>query len=93
MCGKGNNGFEKEKFVLLSKKRERKWIEKKREWKRRKERSIKKVAIRLGVQIINIEMSLGNFMLLEREFCERVTMMKCFHLSQDIWTPLSHSFN
>ena len=59
MCGKGNSGFEKEKFVLLSKKKGKKVNWKKREWKRRKERSIKKVAIRLGVQIIKIEMSLG----------------------------------
>ena len=59
MGGKGNSGFEKEKIVLLSKKKEKKVNWKKKEWKRRKERSIKKVAIRLGVQIIKIEMSLG----------------------------------
>ena len=59
MCGKGNSGFEKEKFVLLSKKKERKWIEKKRMKKKKRKKYKKKVAIRLGVQIIKIEMSLG----------------------------------
>ena len=43
MCGKGNSGFEKEKCVLLSRKKKGKKVNwKKKEWKRRKERSIKK---------------------------------------------------
>ena len=63
MCEKGNSGYEKEKFVLLSRKKGKESELKKKEWKRRKERSIerKKMAIRLGVQMIKIEMSLGEF--------------------------------
>ena len=42
MCGKGNSGYEKEKFVLLSKKKRKKVNWWKKWWKRRKEKSFEK---------------------------------------------------
>ena len=77
MClWKGNSGFEKEKFVLLSQK---KWkIGKEKE---QKERSMKKESSNKtrSTNNENWDEFGGRFMFLEREFCERVTMMKCFN--------------
>ena len=88
MCGKGNSGFEKEKFVLLKKK------ERKGNKKEQKERSMKKkVAITLGVQIMKIEMSLGEVYVSWKRILWKSDYDEMFHLSQDIWIPLSYSFN
>ena len=80
---KGNSGFEKEKFVLLKKK-----------WKRTNRKKYeKKIAIRLGVQIMKIEMSLGEVYVSWKRILWKSDYDEMFQLSQDIWIPLSYSFN
>ena len=93
MClWKGNGGFEKEKFVLLSQKKN--WKLKEREMKKNKKKEVwKKVAIRLGVQIMKIEMSLGEVYVSWKRILWKSDYDEMFQLSQDIWIPLSYSFN
>ena len=61
--------------------------------KRKKNRKKKKVAIRLRVQMIKIEMSLGEFYVSWKRILWKSDYDEMFHLSQDIWIPLSYSFN
>ena len=62
-----------------------KWrlCEKKRE-KEEKKRKKKILAIRLGVQRINMRYVWGNVWSLWRKFCAYVNIVKCSHLSQGI---------
>ena len=61
--------------------------------KNKKKEVWKKIAIRLGVQIMKIEMSLGEVYVSWKRILWKSDYDEMFHLSQDIWIPLSYSFN
>ena len=86
---KGNSGFEKEKFVLLSQKKmkekEMKKNKKKEVWKKSSNKT-------RSTNNENWDEFVGGLCFL-KENLWKSDYDEMFHLSQDIWIPLSYSFN
>ena len=79
-------------IVASQKNGERKWIEKRKNEKEEKKEVLKKSGNKTRSKNNQNWDEFGGILSFLEDNCERVNMMKCFQLSQDIWTHLSHSF-